>query len=735
MVPLPTSIEAALKDAGFSGTEIIILRKLMEEEGLSLRELAAKTGKSTGVLDQATKKLIRKDIIMRQDFNGSSKFVLHSISAISKWMAKDMHEKREMLSRKFQNFETFIATVELDKKRPEIDYFDGKEGIIKAYEKLLTFGRKEILYYNPVLWTAEEDPLRDFRVQFFRKCRSSGVFSRVIAPNTPLGRRYQSRDPFEYRKTLLVDENVHPFTFEKAIVNGVVACFNHAEDRACFLRFPEFAEQERLGFEHIWARESAKQQSGQAPASLPVQPVQEKPPLTTKTFSALREFFVSKKGIASVVAFAVLSGLITVGLYMRTSSMNLQRMKDRVEAIATTASFQFDARDLDKLRVESDWKRPEWAKVVNQLREIRQSNENILYTYIVRKRADDPSKGEFVADSHSLNPYANVDDDPTNDVNVGVDNDNVIDPQGEELLQWPGQKYDSMPKEAFEAYSEPKTTSSFYEDQWGRVLSGYAPIKNDLGQTIAVMAVDMEYVHLGEFNAQTFRPIFYFVGFLFLFLLIRLFAFNKSVREEIMAFLKTVRVRWYVPVLLVALILSIVGVRYYLWSRAVHSVGLRMQSIAATAAKDFSALDLNSLRRAEDMKTETYQEAFRLLNEIRYANPEVRFAYIFRETDQPDMFEFVVDADSNFFIQEIPFDANFDSELDEADEIAYPGKAYDVSNAPGLLYAVETGLPTYDLGADQWGDWISGVAPIRDSSGNLMGIVGVDFDKTKINKP
>lgn len=725
MVPLPTSIEAALMDAGFSGTEIIILRKLMEEEGLTLRELAAKTGKSTGVLDQATKKLIRKDIITRQDFNGSSKFVLHSISAISKWMAKDMHEKREMLSRKFQNFETFIATVELDKKRPEIEYFDGKEGIMKAYEKLLTFGRKEILFYNPVFWTAEEDPLRDFRVQFFRKCRSAGVFSRVIAPNTPLGRRYQSRDPFEYRKTLLVDENVQPFTFEKAIVAGVVACFNHADGRACFLRFPEFAEQERLAFEHIWARESAKQQSGQSPASVPTKPVNEKPPLTTKTFSALREFFVSKKGLASMGVFAVLSGLITVGLYMRTSAMNLQRMKDRVQAIATTASFQFNAQDLNELRVESDWKKPQWAKVVNRLREIRQSNENILFTYIVRKRTDDPTKGEFVADSHSLNPYANSDDDPTNNVNVGID-DGVFDPEGQEKLQWPGQVYDSMPQEAFEAYVEPKTTASFYEDQWGHVLSGYAPIKNDAGQTVAVMAVDMEYVELGEFNAQTFKPILYFLGFFILFILVRLFAFNRSVLEELYAFTKAVRVRWYVPVLLIVLVATVLGARYYLWSRAVHAVGLRMQSIASTAARDFSELDLNSLRKAEDMKTETYQKAFRLLNEIRNKNPGVAYVYIFRRTDDPEILEFVADADSNYFIPELGVDQKNDGVLDESDENIVTGVAYPKSQAPGAATALKTKRPAYDFSGDQWGNWVSGFAPIFDKRGIIVGVLGID---------
>ena len=48
---LPAGIESYLKEAGFSATEMLLLRKLVEEDSLTIRELASKTGKSTGVLD------------------------------------------------------------------------------------------------------------------------------------------------------------------------------------------------------------------------------------------------------------------------------------------------------------------------------------------------------------------------------------------------------------------------------------------------------------------------------------------------------------------------------------------------------------------------------------------------------------------------------------------------------------------------------------------------------------
>ena len=59
MTALPAHIEEYLLEAGFTSTEILVLRRLLVGESMTLREMASNTGKSTGVLDQAMKKLLR----------------------------------------------------------------------------------------------------------------------------------------------------------------------------------------------------------------------------------------------------------------------------------------------------------------------------------------------------------------------------------------------------------------------------------------------------------------------------------------------------------------------------------------------------------------------------------------------------------------------------------------------------------------------------------------------------
>lgn len=258
MKALPSSIEAYLSEAGFSGTEIVVLKKLLEEDALTLRELAAKTGKSTGVLDQSVKKLLKKNILSRESINDTPKYVLASLNSILTWMEEDMKMKQKMMQRRHENFESFVLSLTVGKKRPEMNYFEGLEGIKRAYTQLLERGG-DIVQYGPTLCMTEDDPLRDFRVQWFRDRRNRGIFSRVITHDNPLGRRFQSRDAFEYRRSILVDEDAYPMYFEKIIIGDTVACFQMEEERACFIRYPAMAEHERMFFERLWNKKLQNQ--------------------------------------------------------------------------------------------------------------------------------------------------------------------------------------------------------------------------------------------------------------------------------------------------------------------------------------------------------------------------------------------------------------------------------------------------------------------------------------------
>ncbi len=207
-------------------------------------------------------------------------------------------------------------------------------------------------------------------------------------------------------------------------------------------------------------------------------------------------------GIGITIAALFISGASSWLLYNKTSQLLEANLRERLISIVTTAVVQFDAHDIEQLRVESDWTRPEWAKVVHQMEKIRKNNSKILFVYIIRKMDSDTSKMEFVSDSHSIDPYAKID----------INNDGVID-DGDQL-QWPGQPYPTAPDEAMEAYNGPRTNKDIYSDQWGPVLTGYAPIKDASGKTIAVLATDIKAGDFFTIITQTLYPFLLFIAIL-----------------------------------------------------------------------------------------------------------------------------------------------------------------------------------------------------------------------------
>lgn len=204
-------------------------------------------------------------------------------------------------------------------------------------------------------------------------------------------------------------------------------------------------------------------------------------------------------------------------LYQHTVNLLTANLRQRIESIARTAVTAFDPRDIQELQIEPDWQKPEWSKVVNQLLAIEQSNEDILFVYIFRKKPSDPTLMDFVADSHSINPYANTDADPTNDVDAN--RDGVVEPDEADYLQWPGQDYEDPPEGTFRSYEfGPTSSKELYEDSFGRVITGYAPIVSN-GETIAVLAIDIKADDFFTITRQTLYPFLSFIFFLALVIL------------------------------------------------------------------------------------------------------------------------------------------------------------------------------------------------------------------------
>jgi len=718
---LPSGIEASLKEAGFSPTEILVFKKLVEEGSLTLRELAGKTGKSTGILDTSMKKLLNKGIVKREVINEQPRYVLHSLEAVARKVQEDILRRQETLTRRHRDFESFIGSIGVDKHRPDMEHFQGEEGIKQAYNQLLESG-EEFLTLTPVLWRAEDDPLRAFRVEYFRKRQYRKIFQRVLAPDTPLARRFQSRDPFEYRKTLLVPESEHPVTFEKTIVDGTIACIDFTAKTACFLRYPDLAKAERAAFESLWARSLAAERGEATPAiAQKLPPAPTVIPAKTRFLSRFREFILSGHSIVLFTLFALLSAGITFGLYKSAHDMNLQRIRDKAISIAATGALQFDPKDIEAVHTPADITKPEYAKLIATLNLIRRSNEGVKWAYIWRA-TNDPNQLTFVADADSLNPYA------VGDINGNGKIDEA------DALSAPGDLYDISPypwtRDAFQKpIADPYPTT----DQWGTFIAGVAPIKNDRGETIALFGVDTLAIRIDELTARSFTPVYVFVGLFLLFVLVRFTAINRPLMKELIHSMNLKRVLFGSTVIFLILVGLFYGLYRYTLGIVIEETGQRLMAIAATAATQFDPKDLDQLHWARDMKTEAYQRVFRRLNKIRDDNSEIYYAYIMRPTENVGLVEFVADADSNYNLPHLisALDYSDKDSPTAADENVSPGLLYD--DTMDNLITDSLRNPNFRVSVDRWGTFVSGAAPII-SNGKAIAVIGVDIETKDLNK-
>lgn len=261
-------------------------------------------------------------------------------------------------------------------------------------------------------------------------------------------------------------------------------------------------------------------------------------------FKILRNtFWISIFVLLSIIIIFVSASVV---LYNHTVDLLTENLRDRLLTISITAAVNISSKDLQALQKEEDWKKPEWARVVNVLHKAKYSNKDIVFMYIFRYTKDpndDPKNLEFVGDADSLDPYANVNNDPTGATVtksscskcIDSNRDGKIEPNGPDKLQWPGQPWPegSDIPEAYQAYSGPLTVKNLYTDEYGTVLTGYAPIKDENGNTVAVLATDIKADDFFSITRQTLYPFLAFIFFLVSVIIIFNILLIRSVRREV----------------------------------------------------------------------------------------------------------------------------------------------------------------------------------------------------------
>ena len=124
--------------------------------------------------------------------------------------------------------------------------------------------------------------------------------------------------------------------------------------------------------------------------------------------------------------------------------------------------------------------------------------------------------------------------------------------------------------------------------------------------------------------------------------------------------------------------------------------------------------DLHETLKEGDETTPEFMSIYDKLNEIRKANEDIEYIYTMRKT--PDGVVFVVDAD--YYNEDDPGGA-IEEEYDPTDRLL---EGFDHVSVEDEFFT------------DQWGTLFSGYAPIYDSYGNKVGVLGIDMTYATVLK-
>jgi signal transduction histidine kinase len=131
---------------------------------------------------------------------------------------------------------------------------------------------------------------------------------------------------------------------------------------------------------------------------------------------------------------------------------------------------------------------------------------------------------------------------------------------------------------------------------------------------------------------------------------------------------------------------------------------------SATVAAGLSPDVLSTVSGTEpDITSQSYLDLKTTLVRIRKANTDIRFVYIFGKRGE-DVFFYA------------------DSEDSSSNDYSAPGDIYDEATQE-VRDSFNTGVAFIEGPvSDRWGTWISGFVPLRNTKGEIAGMVGIDID-------
>lgn len=237
-------IRPILEQFGLSGRKMDVYLSALELGGASAKDIAQKSEIKRTTAYDILLDLQKEGLVTTIQKGKKRLFVGENPEKIK----KDMARKESLFSEILPELKSIYNIRGI---KPKIRFYEGKEGIIEAYDDALEY-RGEILAFG------SQDVIdilgADWGEWYIKKRVKKGIRVRAILPRTPwLEQNILAKDKEHLRHCKLIDPEKFPFSVEIDVYGGKkVAMISCKEKMAVILESPEISSTMKHIFELAW---------------------------------------------------------------------------------------------------------------------------------------------------------------------------------------------------------------------------------------------------------------------------------------------------------------------------------------------------------------------------------------------------------------------------------------------------------------------------------------------------
>ncbi|MCL5010794.1 MAG: hypothetical protein M1127_01095 [Patescibacteria group bacterium] len=237
----------ALKNIGLSDKEIAVYLACLELGASTTIQVSQKTGFKRTTVYSIIESLLKKGFLSKFGDKRGQKF---SAEPPEKLVSVLQQKEKQLL----EAIPNLLAVSKAESNiRPEVKFYQGKEGIIAAYEDTLTSCQKGDEILNCLAVEGSYDVLPDYIFDYMKRRIAKGIKMRAIAKDSESVRKRKLKDKKELRHIKLVPEYSFPSSIEKNIYKDKVALMNFRGFQfGIIIKSPQIAKSEKAVFDLLW---------------------------------------------------------------------------------------------------------------------------------------------------------------------------------------------------------------------------------------------------------------------------------------------------------------------------------------------------------------------------------------------------------------------------------------------------------------------------------------------------